>query len=122
MCIRDSYRRTGERHIIGLGRVITGERKDGSTFPMHLWVGEMQTEDRRYFTGFIRDLTERLETQAKLQELQANLFHVSRLSALGEMALSLIHIFSRRDHGRGQNNSGCIRKRIDQNSPSEPVG
>jgi len=87
----ERYRRTGERHIIGLGRVITGERKDGSTFPMHLWVGEMQTEDRRYFTGFIRDLTERLETQAKLQELQANLFHVSRLSALGEMASSLAH-------------------------------
>lgn len=92
------YRRTGEQHIIGVGRVVTGQRKDGSTFPMHLSVGEMRIEDRqhtggfkRHFTAFIRDLTERLETQAKLQELQANLFHVSRLSALGEMASSLAH-------------------------------
>jgi len=53
---------------------------------MHLSVGEMRVGDRRHFTGFIRDLTERHETQAKLQELQTNLFHVSRLSALGEMA------------------------------------
>jgi two-component system sensor kinase FixL len=87
----DRYRQTGERHIIGLGRVVTGQRKDGSTFPIHLSVGEMRIEDRRHFTAFIRDLTERQETQAKLQELQANLFHVSRLSALGEMASSLAH-------------------------------
>jgi two-component system, LuxR family, sensor kinase FixL len=85
------YRRTGERHIIGVGRVVTGQRKDGSTFPMHLSVGEMRLKDGRHFTGFIRDLTERQETQAKLQELQVNLFHVSRLSALGEMASSLAH-------------------------------
>jgi two-component system, LuxR family, sensor kinase FixL len=85
------YRRTGERHIIGVGRVVTGQRKDGSTFPMHLSVGEMRLKDRQHFTGFIRDLTERQETQAKLQELQVNLFHVSRLSALGEMASSLAH-------------------------------
>jgi two-component system, LuxR family, sensor kinase FixL len=85
------YRRTGERHIIGVGRVVTGQRKDGSTFPMHLSVGEMRLKDCRHFTGFIRDLTERQETQAKLQELQVNLFHVSRLSALGEMASSLAH-------------------------------
>ncbi len=85
------YLHTGERRIIGLGRVVTGLRKDGSTFPMHLSVGEMRSGDSRFFTGFIRDLTERQETQAKLHELQANLFHVSRLSALGEMASSLAH-------------------------------
>jgi two-component system sensor kinase FixL len=89
----ERYRRTGERHIIGLGRVVTGLRKDGSTFPMHLSVGEQHSVGvkHHHFTGFIRDLTERQETQAKLQELQANLFHVSRLSALGEMASSLAH-------------------------------
>jgi len=85
------YIRTGERRIIGVGRVVTGLRKDGSTFPMHLSVGEMRSGRSRFFTGFIRDLTERQETQAKLHELQANLFHVSRLSALGEMASSLAH-------------------------------
>jgi len=85
------YLRTGERRIIGVGRIVTGLRKDGSTFPMHLSVGEMRSGRTRFFTGFIRDLTERQETQAKLHELQANLFHVSRLSALGEMASSLAH-------------------------------
>lgn len=87
----ERYRKTGERRIIGVGRVVTGLRKDGTTFPMHLSVGEARSGEGRYFTGFVRDLTERHETQAKLQELQANLLHVSRLSALGEMASNLAH-------------------------------
>lgn len=87
----ERYRRTGERRIIGIGRVVTGQRKDGSTFPMHLSVGEMRMGDRRSFTGFVRDLTERQENVAKLQELQAELLHVSRLLAMGEMASSLAH-------------------------------
>jgi two-component system, LuxR family, sensor kinase FixL len=87
----DRYRRTGERRIIGIGRVVTGRRKDGSTFPMHLSIGEMRSGDERHFTGFARDLTERNETQAKLQELQAELVHVSRLTAMGEMAATLAH-------------------------------
>ena len=85
------YRDTAERRIIGIGRVVTGRRKDGSTFPMHLSVGEMQAPEGRYFTGFVRDLTERQETQAKLQELQSELIHVSRLTAMGEMAATLAH-------------------------------
>ena len=85
------YYRTGERRIIGVGRVVVGERKDGSTFPMELAVGEMTGKDGRFFTGFIRDLTERQETETRLQELQAELVHVSRLTALGEMASALAH-------------------------------
>jgi two-component system, LuxR family, sensor kinase FixL len=85
------YRRTGERRIIGIGRVVVGERKNGSTFPMELSVGEMRSGDRRYFTGFIRDLTERQETEARLQELQSELVHISRLTAMGEMASTLAH-------------------------------
>jgi len=64
------YLDTGERRIIGIGRVVVGQRKDGSTFPMELAVGEMKSGDRRFFTGFIRDLTERQQTEARLQELQ----------------------------------------------------
>jgi two-component system sensor kinase FixL len=85
------YRRTGERRIIGIGRVVVGQRKDGSTFPMELAVGEMRTANRHCFTGFIRDLTERQQTEARLQELQAELVHVSRLTAMGEMASALAH-------------------------------
>ena len=85
------YYRTGERRIIGTGRVVVGQRRDGSTFPMELAVGEMQLDGTRYFTGFIRDLTERQQTETRLQELQNELVHVSRLTALGEMASALAH-------------------------------
>ena len=87
----ERYERTGERRIIGIGRVVVGERKDGSTFPMELSVGEMRSSNARYFTGFIRDLTERQRTDARLQELQAELVHISRLTAMGEMASALAH-------------------------------
>jgi two-component system, LuxR family, sensor kinase FixL len=85
------YRSTGERHIIGIGRIVTGQRKDGTTFPMHLSIGEMQSGGAPYFTGFVRDLTEHQQTQARLHELQSELVHVSRLSAMGEMASALAH-------------------------------
>ena len=87
----DRYYGTGERRIIGIGRVVVGERKDGSTFPMELAVGEMQGKDGRFFTGFARDLTERQRTERRLQEMQSELVHVSRLTALGEMASALAH-------------------------------
>ena len=87
----DHYLRTGERRIIGIGRVVVGRRKDGSTFPMELAVGEAHVNERRVFTGFIRDLTERQLTESRLQELQAELLHVSRLSDVGQMASALAH-------------------------------
>ncbi len=87
----ERYLRTGERRIIGIGRVVIGQRKDGSTFPMELAVGEMRSGNRRFFTGFIRDLTERQKTDARLQELQSELVHISRLTAMGEMASTLAH-------------------------------
>jgi two-component system sensor kinase FixL len=87
----DRYRRTGERRIIGIGRVVVGERKDGSTFPMELSVGEMQGSEHPYFTGFVRDLTDRESTERRLQDLQSELVHVSRLTAMGEMASALAH-------------------------------
>jgi two-component system sensor kinase FixL len=87
----ERYLQTGERRIIGIGRVVVGQRKDGSTFPMELAVGEMRSGDRRFFTGFIRDLTERQKTEARLQELQSELVHISRLTAMGEMASTLAH-------------------------------
>jgi len=85
------YRNTGERRIIGIGRIVVGERRDGSTFPMELAVGEARVGAERVFTGFIRDLTERRSEERRMQELQSELVHVSRLTAMGEMASSLAH-------------------------------
>ena len=87
----DRYRRTGERRIIGIGRIVVGERKDGSTFPMELAIGEMISGQQRFFTGFVRDLSERQQTEARLQELQAELVHISRVTAMGEIASTLAH-------------------------------
>ena len=85
------YLATGERRIIGVGRLAVAQRKDGSTFPIELAVGEVHSGDRRFFTGFIRDLTDRQETQKRMQELQAELVHISRFTALGGMASTLAH-------------------------------
>ena len=85
------YLTTGEKRIIGIDRVVTGQRKDGSTFPMKLEVAEVRTGDRRYFTGFIRDLTERQATERQLEELESELARLSRLTAMGEMASTLAH-------------------------------
>lgn len=85
------YLKTNDPHIIGIGRIVTGKRRDGTTFPMHLSVGQTQRAGEPYFTGFVRDLTEHQQTQARLQELQSELVHVSRLTAMGEMASALAH-------------------------------
>jgi two-component system, LuxR family, sensor kinase FixL len=87
----ERYRATGERRIIGIGRIVVGKRKDGTTFPMELAVGEAIIGRERFFTGFVRDLTERRDQERRLQELQSELVHVSRLTAMGEMASSLAH-------------------------------
>jgi two-component system, LuxR family, sensor kinase FixL len=86
-----TYKTTGVRKIIGIGRITVGQRRDGSTFPMELSIGEARTDHSRVFTGFIRDLTRRQEADVRLEELQAELAHVSRISAMGTMATSLAH-------------------------------
>lgn len=85
------YLQTGEQRIIGIGRTVVGARKDGTTFPIQLEVGEAKIGEKRYFTGFIVDLTEKKRTEAELQSLQADLAHASRLSAVGTLASSLAH-------------------------------
>ncbi|AWK88523.1 PAS domain-containing sensor histidine kinase [Azospirillum thermophilum] len=87
----EHYLTTGERRIIGIGRIVTGQRKDGTSFPMELAVGEVNLGGRRMFTGFVRDLTERQATEKRMQELQAELLHVGRVSAMGQMASTLAH-------------------------------
>lgn len=84
------YLATGERRIIGIGRVVIGERRDGTTFPMELSVGEAGGNPR-IFTGFIRDLTEACRSEERLEQLRSELIHVSRVSAMGTMASTLAH-------------------------------
>ena len=62
-----NYRHTGERHIIGIGREVLGQRKDGVTFPFRLGVSEVKFSDRRIFTGFIHDLSREKEDEVKIK-------------------------------------------------------
>jgi two-component system sensor kinase FixL len=87
----ENYRRTGVRKIIGIGRVTTGRRRDGNTFPMEVSVGEAWVEGKRTFTGFVHDITQRQQVQLRLQDLQSELAHVGRVSEMGTLASSLAH-------------------------------
>jgi PAS domain S-box-containing protein len=68
-----NYRRTGQARIIGIGREVFGQRKDGTIFPLDLAVSEVRLADRRLFTGFIRDITERKRAEERLAELAQTL-------------------------------------------------
>lgn len=85
------YLTTGEPRIIGTGRIVVGERRDGSTFPMELSVGEAITDGERIFTGFIRNLTDKQAAEERIEALRADLIHVARVSAMGTMASTLAH-------------------------------
>lgn len=85
------YFETGERRIIGVGRVTTARHRDGTTFPIDLHIGEARIGEGRVFTGFIRDLTERQQAELRLHDLQGELAHVSRVTAMGTLATSIAH-------------------------------
>ncbi len=103
------YLETGEKRIIGVDRVVVGRRKDGSTFPMKLAVGEMKSGGKTYFTGFIRDLTEREESAARLEEIQGELARLARVNELGEMASTLAHELNQPLSAIANYVQGCTR-------------
>jgi two-component system, LuxR family, sensor kinase FixL len=86
-----NYLRTGERKIIGIGRDVSGRRKNGSIFPMSLAVGETEVEGEVIFVGIIHDLTDRQAAGRRIHDLQAELLHVSRLSVMGQLASTMAH-------------------------------
>ena len=86
-----NYRRTGEKKIIGIGRITNARRRDGNTFPIELSIGEASVDDQRIFTGFIHDITQRQRAEAQLKDLQAELAHVGRISEMATLASSLAH-------------------------------
>ena len=85
------YLKTGERRIIGIGREVLAQKKNGDVFPIDLAVGEVMLADCRHFAGFIRDASARHAAEQSVNELRSELLHVSRLSELGEMASALAH-------------------------------
>jgi two-component system sensor kinase FixL len=88
--LRD-YRKTGVRKIIGIGRVTTARHRDGFTFPIELSIGEAWLGEKRIFTGFIHDITQRQKVEHRLQDLQAELAHVGRITEMTSLASTLAH-------------------------------
>jgi two-component system sensor kinase FixL len=78
------YLRTGHRKIIGIGREVTGLRRDGTTFPMQLSVGEMRAGGARHFIGILHDLSERVRLEERVRGQEA-------LARLGEMGAVIAH-------------------------------
>lgn len=85
------YKSTRERHIIGIGREVTGRRKDGSTFPMYLSVGEGSLNGQRIFVGIIHDITAEKDREDKISKLQNELLHATRVTAMGQMSSAIAH-------------------------------
>ena len=65
------YLDTGAAKIIGVGRQVTGRRRDGTTFPLHLSVGEMSIQGERQFTGMLHDLSDRMRLDEELRASEA---------------------------------------------------
>jgi len=81
------YLETGEARIIGYGRVVKGQTKDGAVFPLELAVGEARASGQRIFTGFIRDLTARQKMEAELRQSQ-------KMEAVGQLTGGVAHDFN----------------------------
>ncbi|WP_181699879.1 sensor histidine kinase [Chthonobacter albigriseus] len=85
------YRETGEKRIIGIGREVSGRHSDGTVFPVELSVGEAMTPIGRQFIGILRDLRPRKQVEQRLSHLQAQIMHMTRLSAMDEMGAAVAH-------------------------------
>ncbi|MCA1371177.1 PAS domain S-box protein [Bradyrhizobium sp. BRP14] len=107
------YLRTGEARIIGIGRELEGQRRDGTTFPMELAVSEIKDEDNPYFTGIIRDISARKKAEAELNESRA------RNQAVLDTAVDGIVIID--DHGIVETANPAI-ERLFGYAPEELVG
>lgn len=86
-----NYLKTGERQIIGIGRIVEARLANGETIPVELKIGEASIGNRKLFTGFIRDISEKQANMHRISELQVELGNFSRLSAVGTMASAMAH-------------------------------
>jgi PAS domain S-box-containing protein len=89
-----NYLTTGAKKVIGVGREVTGRRKNGATFPLHLSVSEFAAEGRRYFTGMIYDLSDRRHVEEALRESERRLAQAQKMEAVGQLTGGIAHDFN----------------------------
>ncbi|MBB4305296.1 two-component system sensor kinase FixL [Rhodobium orientis] len=87
----ERYLETGQERIIGIGREVLGMHRDGTIFPVELSVGEAHTPEGRQFIGIMRDVRSRKEVEKRLKDLQSQLVHMARISAMDEMGAAIAH-------------------------------
>ena len=86
-----NYLSTGEKQIIGIGRIVEAKLSDGTNIPVELKIGEAEIDGERLFTGYIRDMSEQHANALRLTQMQVELANFSRLSAVGTMASAMAH-------------------------------
>lgn len=104
-----NYRDTRQPKIIGIGREVVGRRKDGSTFPMNLSVGEAKQDGESIFVGIVHDLTSRKRTEAELEQTRAELLRVARVTTLGELTAAIAHEVNQPLTGLVSSGNACLR-------------
>ena len=89
-----NYIETGVKKIIGIGREVSGRRKDGTAFPVHLSVSEFAADGRRYFTGMIHDISDRKHVEEALRDSERQLAQSQKMEAVGQLTGGIAHDFN----------------------------
>jgi PAS domain S-box-containing protein len=103
------YLDTGTRHLNWQGTEMTAQRANGEEFPAEVSFGEMTVDQRKVFTGFIRDISEKKRSEEELRNTQAELARMMRVMTIGQLTASIAHEVSQPLSGIITNASTCLR-------------
>ncbi len=105
----DNYLTTRRKKIIGIGREVEGRRKDGTTFPLELSVGEVTAGHGRTFTGIVRDISDRKQAEAEARRRMNEMAHMMRVRSMGDLASGLAHEVNQPLTAIISNAQACLR-------------